>query len=105
MRVSAIMTVALAAAFLAVALPGCTSTASTESTGEYIDDSVINSKIRAQLVADKDLNVFKIDVATYKGLVQLSGFVPTEMAKARAATVASRVAGVVGVRNDLIIKE
>lgn len=91
-------------ALLAGATSACTSSSTSESTGEYIDDSVISNKVRAQLIGDKDLNLFKIDVATYKGIVQLSGFVNTPEAKTRAGTVASGVAGVSQVRNDLVVK-
>jgi len=82
----------------------CTSSSTSESTGEYVDDAVISNKLRGQLVGDKDLNVFKIDVETYKGVVQLSGFVDTPAAKTRAGTVASGVAGVTQVSNNLIVK-
>lgn len=75
-----------------------------ESTGEYIDDATISTKVRAQLIGDKDLNVFQIDVTTFKGVVQLSGFVNSAAAKTRASTVVSGVEGVKGVRNDLIVK-
>ncbi len=83
---------------------GCTSTPTSESTGEYIDDVAISTKVRAELIGDKDLNVFKIDVATFKGVVQLSGFVNAASIKERAGTVAASVRGVKEVRNNLVIK-
>lgn len=85
-------------------LTACTSTATQESTGQYIDDTAISTKVRAQLVDDKDLNVFKIDVTTYKGVVQLSGFVNSADIKARAGKVAAGIEGVKAVHNNLIIK-
>jgi hyperosmotically inducible protein len=85
-------------------MAGCASSSTSESTGEYIDDSAISNKVRAQLIGDKDLNVFQIDVTTYKGVVQLSGFVDSESIKERAGSVAANVAGVKEVHNDLVIK-
>lgn len=85
-------------------ITGCSSTSTSESTGQYVDDSVISNKVRAELISDKDLNVFQIDVTTYKGVVQLSGFVNSEAIKTRATTVVSGVAGVQRVQNNLIVK-
>lgn len=61
--------------------------------------------MRAQLIGDKDLNVFQIDVTTFKGVVQLSGFVNSAAAKSRASTVVFGIQGVKKVRNNLIVKE
>ena len=85
-------------------LVACSSTPTSESTGEYVDDAAISNKIRAQLIGDKDLNVFKIDVTTYKGIVQLSGFVNSASIKARAGSVAASTHGVKEVHNNLIVK-
>jgi osmotically-inducible protein OsmY len=85
-------------------LVACSSTPTRESTGEYIDDSAISNKIRAQLIGDKDLNLFQIDVTTYKGVVQLSGFVNSAPIKARAGRVAAGTQGVREVHNNLIVK-
>jgi osmotically-inducible protein OsmY len=90
--------------FLAASGAACSSTKTSESTGEYVDDSVISNKVRAQIVGDKDLSLFQIDVGTYKGVVQLSGFVNSPAAKTRAGQVASGVSGVTQVRNDLVVK-
>ena len=92
------------ASVLAGPLTACSSTSTQQSTGEYIDDVAINDKVRAQLIGDKDLNVFKIDVDTFKGVVQLSGFVNSAAIKERAGKVAASVKGVVGVHNNLIVK-
>lgn len=85
-------------------ISGCTSTSTSESTGQYIDDSAISNKVRAELISDKDLNIFQIDVTTYKGVVQLSGFVNSDAIKSRATKVAAGVGGVRRVQNNLIVK-
>lgn len=92
------------AGLLAGPIAACTSTPTRESTGEYIDDATISNTVRAQLIGDKDLNVFQIDVTTFKGVVQLSGFVDSASSKTRAGTVAASVRGVKEVRNSLIVK-
>jgi osmotically-inducible protein OsmY len=89
---------------LAGAITACSSSRTSESTGEYIDDSVISNKVRAEIVGDKDLSFFQIDVASYKGVVQLSGFVNSQAAKDRAGAIAAGVSGVKQVRNNLIVK-
>lgn len=90
--------------FLAGSIAACTSSRTSESTGEYVDDSVISNKVRGQLLGDKDLNITQIDVETYKGVVQLSGFVDSAEIKNRAGRVAAGVGGVTKVRNNLIVK-
>lgn len=99
------LTIALIlAGLLAGPMAACSSTSTSESTGEYIDDSAISNKVRGALIADKDLNVFQIDVTTYKGVVQLSGFVDSTSIRERAGAVAASVDGVNQVRNNLIVK-
>jgi osmotically-inducible protein OsmY len=88
----------------AMTFAACSSTRTTESTGEYVDDSAITSKVKTALLGDAGLKSFDIGVETYKNVVQLSGFVNTNQLKARAAQVASSVAGVRSVRNDLVVK-
>jgi len=85
-------------------MAACTSTPTSESTGEYLDDTVISSKVRTAILGDQGLTVFKIDVETYKGVVQLSGFVDSAASRQRAGAVAADVTGVQQVRNDLVIK-
>lgn len=104
MKTSHLAAALISAALLAGPLAGCAGSETSESTGEYIDDSAISNKVRAELIADADLNLFQIDVTTYKGTVQLSGFVDSADAKARATKVAAGVEGVKDVRNDLIVK-
>ena len=86
------------------ALVACASTSKHESTGEYVDDSVITTKIKSQLAADDFLKSFQIDVETYKGIVQLSGFVNAQKAVDKAGKIARSVKGVKSVKNDLIVK-
>jgi hyperosmotically inducible protein len=91
---------------LAIAMPiaACTSTRTTDSTGEYVDDSVVTSKVKAALAGDAFVGSFAISVETFKDVVQLSGFVNSAQVKARAGEVASGVSGVKSVKNNLIVK-
>ena len=82
----------------------CGSTRTHESTGEYVDDSVITTKVKSSLGADDFLKSFQISVETYKGTVQLSGFVNSQQALAKAGEIARGVSGVKSVKNDLIVK-
>ena len=82
----------------------CASTSKQESTGEYIDDSVITTKVKSLLAADDFLKSFEISVETYKGSVQLSGFVNSQQAVDKAGQIARSVKGVKSVKNDLIVK-
>jgi len=82
----------------------CASTSKQESTGEYIDDSVITTKVKSLLAADDFLKSFKISVETYKGAVQLSGFVNSQQAIDKAGEITRSVKGVTSVKNDLIVK-
>jgi osmotically-inducible protein OsmY len=82
----------------------CVSSPQHEGTGEYIDDSVITTKVKAQLAADDFLKSFQISVDTYKGTVQLSGFVNSQDAVRRAGEIARGVGGVKRVKNSLIVK-
>jgi osmotically-inducible protein OsmY len=82
----------------------CASTSKQESTGEYVDDSVITTKVKALLAEDDFLKSFEISVETYKGTVQLSGFVGSQKAVDKAEEIARSVKGVKSVKNDLIVK-
>ena len=82
----------------------CASTSKQESTGEYVDDSVITTKVKALLAEDDFLKSFKISVETYKGTVQLSGFVSSQNAVDKAGQISWSVKGVKSVKNDLIVK-
>lgn len=85
-------------------LHGCASTSNQESTGEFIDDSVITSKIIATLFKDASLKATEINVETYKGIVQLSGFVTSETSINRAIDLTRNVTGVKSILNDMRIK-
>ena len=92
---------------LAAAMPiaACTSSSrTTESTGEYVDDAAITSKVKGALLGDSGLKSFDIGVETYKDVVQLSGFVNSEQVKARAGQVDAGITGVRGVQNNLVVK-
>jgi hyperosmotically inducible periplasmic protein len=95
----------LAVALLAaMPIAGCSSTSTTESTGQYVDSAAITSKVKAALLNDSGLKSFDISVETFKDVVQLSGFVNSDQVKARAGELAAGVAGVRSVRNNLIVK-
>jgi osmotically-inducible protein OsmY len=82
----------------------CASTPKKESTGEYVDDSVITTKVKSLLAADDFLKSFQIGVETFKGTVQLSGFVASQQAVDKAGEIARSVKGVTSVKNDLVVK-
>ncbi len=90
--------------FVIVALVACAPTAKREGTGEYIDDSLITAKVKAALVADPELKATEINVETFKGTVQLSGFVDTREHVQKAVTVARDVRGVKEVKNAMAVK-
>ena len=90
--------------FVAGAVVGCAGNSKTDSTGEYVDDTVVSSKVRAEIIGDEQLSIFDIDVETFKGDVQLSGFVDSEAMKERAGTLARNVEGVNAVHNNLVVK-
>jgi osmotically-inducible protein OsmY len=85
-------------------LAACASTRTHESTGEYDDDSVITTKVKALLAEDDFLKSFQIGVETDKGRVQLSGFVNSQNAVDKAGEIARSVKGVRSVKNNLIVK-
>jgi osmotically-inducible protein OsmY len=82
----------------------CASTPKQASTGEFIDDSVITTKVKALLADDNFLKSFAISVETYKGIVQLSGFVNSTESVTKAGQIAKSVKGVKSVKNNLIVK-
>ena len=97
----------LTAIFMActlIAVVGCTTTPTQEGTAQYIDDSVITTKVKAAILGDSMLKVAEINVETYKGIVQLSGFVASNAAADQAVSVARSVAGVKSVKNDMRLK-
>ena len=91
-------------AVLLVSMLGCASTPQKEGTGEYVDDSVITTKVKAAIFNEPSLKVAEINVETFKGRVQLSGFVRTQADMSRAVAVARGVGGVTSVINDMRLK-
>jgi osmotically-inducible protein OsmY len=90
---------------LIASLMACASTSKQSGTGEYVDDSVITTKVKTMLAADDFLKSFEISVETYKGIVQLSGFVDSQKAIDKAGEIASGVGGVKSVKNKLEVKK
>ena len=89
---------------LVATFSACGSTSKQTSPGEYVDDSVITTKIKSLLAEDDFLKSFQIGVETRKGVVQLSGFVNSQQAINKAGQIAKSVNGVTSVKNDLILK-
>jgi osmotically-inducible protein OsmY len=83
---------------------GCASTPKREGTGEYLDDSAITTKVKAAIFNEPSLKVFQINVETFKGDVQLSGFVDSAQSVTKAGEVARGVKGIKSVKNNLIVK-
>jgi osmotically-inducible protein OsmY len=90
---------------LIATLVACASTSKQEGAGEYVDDSVITTKVKSLLASDDFLKSFEISVETYKGTVQLSGFVDSQKAIDKAGEIASGVKGVKSVKNNLNLKK
>ena len=82
----------------------CAATRTQESTGEYVDDSVITTKVKSLLAADDFLKSFQISVESFKGTVQLSGFVNSQKAVNKAVEIVKGVKGVTSIKNNLIVK-
>lgn len=91
----------LFAALMLTAIVGCTSTHNKEGTAEYVDDSLITTKVKAAILNEPGLKSTEINVETFKGTVQLSGFVKEKQDIAHAGNVARGVKGVKSVKNDL----
>ena len=83
---------------------GCASTPNQEGTGEYVDDSVLTTKVKAAILEEPTLNSAEINVETFKGEVQLSGFVNSRADISKAVKVARDVIGVKSVKNDMQLK-
>jgi osmotically-inducible protein OsmY len=94
----------LAGTVLIASFMGCAATSTNESTGQYIDNSVITSKVKAVIFEEPTLKTLQINVESFKGEVQLSGFVDSAASVKKAGEVARGVEGVVGVKNDLVVK-
>jgi osmotically-inducible protein OsmY len=94
----------MACLVLATSFMSCASTRTHEGTGEYLDDTAITAKVKSAILTEPDLKVMQINVETFKGVVQLSGFVNSRESATRAANVARSVHGVKEVKNDLVVK-
>jgi osmotically-inducible protein OsmY len=94
----------LFAAVALTALAGCASSQKHESTGQYLDDTSITTRVKAAIFRDPVLKSAEINVETFKGRVQLSGFVSSRTDIDRAVTVAQGVSGVSSVGNDMRVK-
>jgi len=93
------------AAFVFVTLFGCASSPTTEGTGGYVDDTVITTKTKAALFNEPTLKSAEIGVETFKGVVQLSGFVGTQAEINKAVDLTHLVGGVISVKNDIRLKK
>ena len=96
---------AFLAAVALLTMVGCASTSKQESTGQYVDDSAITTKVKAAIFNEPTLKSTEINVETFKGVVQLSGFISGQANIYKAAEVARNVNGVVNVRNDMRLKQ
>jgi osmotically-inducible protein OsmY len=91
-------------ALLALALAGCAGTPHQESTGELIDDTVITTKVKAELLNDTNVSAMDIKVETFKGRVLLAGYVKSPDERQRAEGLARGVPGVKTVSNNIELK-
>jgi osmotically-inducible protein OsmY len=94
----------LVCAFVVTTFLGCAATPHKESTGQFVDDSVITAKVKTAIFNEASLKTLQINVQTYKGVVQLSGFVDSAQSVKKAGEVAGGVEGVNAVKNDLVVK-
>jgi len=92
------------AVMAATVATGCAVTRHQESTGNYVDDTVITTRVKTKFAADKTVSAMAIQVETMKGVVQLSGFAKSPDEKSQAEMLARSVSGVQGVKNDIIVK-
>jgi len=99
-----LLALSISALGLASIATGCASTATRSSTGEYIDDSSITVKVKSAFVKDPVVGAMDVSVETFKGVVQLSGFVNTVTEKQQAEAIAARVNGVTRVQNNIQVK-
>ncbi|HEY5761630.1 MAG TPA: BON domain-containing protein [Rhodocyclaceae bacterium] len=95
---------ALILALTLTSVVGCASTTRHEGTGEYLDDTVLTTKVKAAVFNDPTLKSAEVNVETFKGVVQLSGFVSSQMAANKAVELARGVSGVKSVKNDMRVK-
>ncbi|QKJ87296.1 BON domain-containing protein [Paramixta manurensis] len=104
MKFLKVLTGVVAAAVVAMTLSACAPTSTKEGTGGYIDDTVVTTKVKSELLRDDSLKSTEINVETFKGRVQLSGFVSSPQMANRAVEVTRGVAGVKSVVNNMQIR-
>lgn len=93
-----------ASLIVAMTLAACAATPKQEGTGEYLDDTVVTAKVKTALLNDPMVSGLAVNVETFKGIVQLSGFVKTATERDRAVELARKVGGVTQVKNDILIR-
>lgn len=98
------LTQMVAVALMLTLVSACAGSRTQSSTGEYLDDSVITSKVKAKLLEDKEVSGLAVNVETFKGVVQLSGFAKTEAERQKAVQLARSVGGVKDIKNDIRLK-
>lgn len=103
-RFSVLLIAAASAAAVLTGVTGCASTATQESTGQYMDDTAITAKVKTAIFNDASLKSAEINVETFKGVVQLSGFVNSAADIQRAVQLVQGISGVRSVRNDMRLK-
>lgn len=103
LKVNRLLRICACLALLSISA-GCAATQKHQSTGQYVDDSVITTKVKAAIFNEAALKTLQINVKTYQGVVQLSGFVDTQQSVSKAGEVARGVENVVKVENDLVVK-
>ncbi len=94
----------LASLVIALTLAACASTTKQESTGEYLDDSVLTTKVKSALLKDPMVSGLAVNVESFKGVVQLSGFVKTAAERDMAVKLTREVGGVKSVKNDILLR-
>lgn len=95
---------AVLSSIVILTLMACAPTAKREGTGEFIDDAVITTKVKAALAADPVVKATQVQVETFRGTVQLSGFVDSPESVRKALEIARNVAGVRDVKNDMVVR-
>jgi osmotically-inducible protein OsmY len=89
---------------LMLSIAGCAGGKTYESTGEYFDNAALTSKVKATILGDSKLRFFQISVKSFRGVVQLSGFVDSAPMVERAVELTRKIKGVKSVNNSLIVK-
>ncbi len=104
MKIAQRLVTAAITAAVAITAVGCSSNPTSKSAGEYVDDAMITTKVKTAFAADPTVKATEVNVETYKGDVQLSGFVAEPRDAQRAVEIARGVQGVTSVKNDIRVK-